>query len=172
MSIALELRGVTKDVVAGMGTCVAHAHVLRDVDLSISTGEVVAIVGNAAAVSTLVLCAAGFLSPDAGTIRWFGDSSREIACQRVLYHGTAVDLVHRGRGDGAHLHVLDASSIADQPRIARWASERAGEGDAVLVATIDESCVHHFAPRVLRLSAGRLLTTRPTHARVAEAAPP
>lgn len=170
MSIALELRGVTKDVVAGVGTCVAHAHVLRDVDLIISAGEVVAVVGNAAAVSTLVLCAVGFVSPDAGTIHWFGDTSREIACRRVLYHRRAVDLVHGDR-DGTRLHVLDASSIADQPRIARWANERAGEGDAVLVATIDEPCVHRFASRVLRLSAGRLVAASSTHARVAEATP-
>jgi len=170
VSIALELRGVTRDVVAGVGTCVAHAHVLRDVDLTISTGEVVAVVGNSAAVSTLVLCAAGLLRPDAGSIRWFGDSSREIACQRVLYHRPAVDLVHGDR-DGGRLHVLDASSIADQPRIARWASERAGEGDAILVATIDEPCVHRFASRVLRLSAGRLVAASSTHARVAEAVP-
>ena len=152
---------------AGLGTCVAHAHVLRGVDLIVGAGDVVTIVGSAAAVSTLVLCALGALRPDAGTIRCFGEASHH----RVLQHRTTDDLVRFGGGDVAHLHLLDGSFIGDRTRIERWASERAACGDAVLLGTSDAAFAHQMTNRVLRLSGGRLLPVIPHRARVAEGAP-
>jgi heme ABC exporter ATP-binding subunit CcmA len=60
--------------------------VLREIDLSVSTGEMVALRGsNGAGKSTLLKCLAGSLRPDSGEVRWFGNSARRsLADQRRL----------------------------------------------------------------------------------------
>jgi len=65
----IEVRGVCK----GYGAGAARSEVLRDIDLDIERGEIVAIVGySGAGKTTLVSMIAGLLRPDSGTITMDG----------------------------------------------------------------------------------------------------
>lgn len=64
---ALEARGLC----AGYG----ELHVVRDVDLHVHPGEIVALLGpNGAGKSTTLLTLAGELAPVAGELKWFGNA--------------------------------------------------------------------------------------------------
>jgi ABC-type multidrug transport system ATPase subunit len=69
---ALELRGLTKRYTVGSGACIASADVLRGVSFAVAGGESVALAGPpGVGKSTLLLCAAGLLRPEAGEVLWF-----------------------------------------------------------------------------------------------------
>jgi iron complex transport system ATP-binding protein len=58
--------------------------ILRDVGLTASPGEIVAIVGpNGAGKSTLARVAAGLQRPAAGTVRWEGEEARRIGRRKL-----------------------------------------------------------------------------------------
>lgn len=97
MTNSLSLRGVCKSYQAGIAGCSASVAVLRDVDLDVAPGEMIAISsGVGAGKTTLLLCAAGMLRPDRGTIAWFGRVNRAgatrpdgivYACDRPFPYG-------------------------------------------------------------------------------------
>jgi len=173
MSIALEIRGLCKRYVVGAGGCLAAANVLRGIDLVLRAGDVHVIVGPpASGKSTLMLCAAGLMAPDAGEVRWFGDSCRTVAPRRSLYHHSSVDLLRAGAADAPHVHLLDiesfgvASDVVDD-----WVSLRRERGDAVLIASTGTAIAARLGARMSMLHAGRLhpgLPMASTRARVAE----
>ena len=77
MPLALEIRGLWKRYTAGAGGSTITVEALRDVDFTVSRGEVVAVAGSCGAgKTTLLLCAAGLLRPSAGTVAWFGAARR------------------------------------------------------------------------------------------------
>ena len=168
MIIALELRGIRKRFIVGAGACRASADVLRGVDLTVCAGESVAIVGPAGSgKSTLMLCAAGLLTPEAGELTWFGEASRALAARRVLYHCTPMDLIRSGCAHEAHVHLIDVSGPADGAAAA-WIEQRRERGDAVVVTTRDAAAGRRLGSRLLVLRAGQLHSTPLVHARVAE----
>ena len=70
---AVSVRGLVKTYRAGISGCSARVEALRAADLDIETGGLLGIVGPPrAGTSTLMLCIAGLLRPDAGSIAWFG----------------------------------------------------------------------------------------------------
>src|SRR5665647_1329386 len=70
---ALTITSLSKSFRAGAPGCSATVTVLRDLDLAIWPGEIVAVEGAAGSGrSTLLRCAAGLLRPDVGAIHWFG----------------------------------------------------------------------------------------------------
>ena len=170
MSIALEIRGLSKRYVVGVGGCLAIADVLRGVDVMLCAGEAVVIVGSrGSGKSTLMLCAAGLLTADAGELRWFGETSRASAIRRVLYHHSSVDMMRNGAANESHVHLLDVPALhEDSAGMAEWVSERCERGDAVLVATRNEGVASRLDAHVLTLRGGRLHPARPPAARVAE----
>jgi ABC-type sulfate/molybdate transport systems ATPase subunit len=172
MQTALEVRSLRKRFSVGVGSCAASADVLRGVDLSVRTGQSVAIVGaSGAGKSTLLLCLAGLLTPDGGEIRWFGDAARAAAARRVVYHVTRTDLLRTGRIDQRNVHLLDVDHALDHAaQLERWIAARLVLGDAVLFVTRDEALARHVAVRTLRLRGGVLQSVTPPRARVAEAA--
>ena len=98
MTNSLSLRGVSKTYHAGITGCSASVSVLRDVDLDVAPGEILAISSAAGAgKTTLLLCAAGMLRPDRGTVAWFGRVNRvgvsprpegiAYACDRPFPYG-------------------------------------------------------------------------------------
>jgi branched-chain amino acid transport system ATP-binding protein len=94
----LELRGIT----AGYGGTM----VLRDLDLSVPEGSVVALLGpNGAGKTTLLRVAAGLISPRQGEVRLKGeDVTRRRPFQRAR---SGVCLIPEGRGIFPNLSVRD-----------------------------------------------------------------
>jgi len=168
--LALESRSLRKRFSVGAGACLASAEVLRGVDLEVGMGEAVAIVGPpGAGKSTLMLCAAGLLRPDAGDLRWFGDAAFSHAADRVRYHCTLAHLAGAPIDGSRQLHVIDLCAPIEANRaMVSWIDDRCAAGDAVMFASHDEQFAHHAASRVLMLGGGVLRTSRPVHARVAE----
>lgn len=172
MPIALEVRGLSKRFTVGFGGCVATAHVLRGVDLSIHGGESVAVVGApGSGKSTLLLCLAGLMSADRGEIRWFGESDRGAAVRRAVYHSARADLMRSGSIDERHVHLVDLDDAATHaPQIERWIATRIGEGDAVLFTSSSDELGARCGSRVLVLDHGTLQTQTRARTRVAERA--
>jgi len=85
------MRGVSKSYHSGVRGCSASVSVLRDVDLTVNAGDVVAITAApASGKTTLLMCAAGLLRVDRGTICWFGGAPNRDAFpkpQGIAYTG-------------------------------------------------------------------------------------
>jgi len=167
---ALELRGLTKRYSVGSGACIASADVLRGVSFAVASGESVALAGPpGVGKSTLLLCAAGLLRPEAGEVRWFGETDRAVAACRVSYHCASWNTVPSDSSGPPAIHLLDlASSATDSHTMTRWIDLRCAAGDAVVVAARDEDLAHHLASRVLVLRGGRIYPQARPRSRVAE----
>jgi len=91
MSDRLSMRGVWKSYRAGVRGCSAAVSVLRNVDLDVSAGDIVGVLARAAAgKTTLLMCAAGLLRPDQGSISWLGSPPRRDLAARpdgIAYAG-------------------------------------------------------------------------------------
>lgn len=73
MSVAITVECLVKSYRAGVEGCGASVEALRGIDLEIRERELLGIVGPpGGGKSTLLLCAAGLLRPDAGRVVWFG----------------------------------------------------------------------------------------------------
>jgi branched-chain amino acid transport system ATP-binding protein len=104
MTAALEIKGLT----AGYGAL----PVVRDVDLTVEHGEVVALLGaNGAGKTTTLLAAAGVLAPRAGEIRLLGHSIAGRRPHRIARDGLA--LVPDDRG------VFHGLSVRENLRLGR-----------------------------------------------------
>ena len=78
METALSVRGLCKTFRAGTSVRSLTNPVLRDVSFDIGRGEIVGVVGRQdSGKSTLLLCLAGLLKPDQGTVSWFGEQLTE-----------------------------------------------------------------------------------------------
>lgn len=74
MQPALVVNGLTKTFRSGPRGRTIAVHALRGVTVEIEAGEIVGLVGPArAGKSTFLLCAAGLLRGEAGTVNWFGE---------------------------------------------------------------------------------------------------
>ncbi|HEX5436214.1 MAG TPA: ATP-binding cassette domain-containing protein [Gemmatimonadaceae bacterium] len=73
--LVLSLSAVSKHYRAGVRGCSASVAVLRNLDLQVRSGEIVGVSGGQGmGKTTLLLCAAGLLRADSGTLRWLGGS--------------------------------------------------------------------------------------------------
>ena len=78
MQSALSVRGLNKTYHAGPRSRAVATPALRDVSFEVRGGEIVGLVGQpGAGKSSLLLCLAGLLRPDSGTISWFGEQLTE-----------------------------------------------------------------------------------------------
>lgn len=74
MSVALSVKGINKTYHSGSRSRALAVPALRDVSLEVRYGEIVGLVGRPqAGKSSLLLCLAGLLRPDNGSITWFGE---------------------------------------------------------------------------------------------------
>ncbi len=168
MRDALEITGLSKRFVAGCGSCLASAQALVDVDLAVAAGESVAIAGGSGAgKTTLILCAAGLMTPDAGVVRWFGDRGRAAALERARLHYHRSSLADACIADGCVVHLVDVGD-AEASRIGAWVAARRDAGDAVVIAVRDASLGRALAGRVVTLGRGRIVSPSAPSARVAE----
>jgi ABC-type multidrug transport system ATPase subunit len=71
---ALRVRGLTKTYFAGPRGRATPIPALREVNLDVDVGDIVGLIGQpGAGKSTFLLCLAGLLKSDSGTINWFGE---------------------------------------------------------------------------------------------------
>jgi ABC-type uncharacterized transport system ATPase component len=170
MARALQLRGVRKRFLAGVSGCLLSADVLRGIDLDVDAGESVAVVGPAGTgKSTLLLCAAGLLRSDAGTIDWFGDDTPFSAATRAQYCLSVAELATKTEGAEARVYLLDLPPMLGMSASLRdWINDRCAGGGAVRVACRDERLVQRAVSRVLILAGGVLHPARAVQSRVAE----
>ena len=112
----LSITSLSKSFRAGAAGCTARVSVLRSLDLALWPGEIVALSGACASGrSTLLQCAAGLLTPDAGSIYWLG--ARAVPRDLVVYASERAH--HRScesssRGEGALYAALHARLCAGQ----------------------------------------------------------
>lgn len=84
---ALSIRSVRKSFLFGHRHAPQRRDALRGVDLDVELGEVVAIVGDkGCGKTTLLLCAAGLLRPDSGSIYWYGKRFAGGGCHPDLVY--------------------------------------------------------------------------------------
>lgn len=84
MTTALSITALAQSYRAGTPGCSARVSVLRDLDLALWPGEIVAVEGaRGCGRSTLLRCAAGLLSPESGAIHWWG--ARMATRETVAY---------------------------------------------------------------------------------------
>ena len=184
MRCALELRGVVKSFHAGTGSCRASLAVLRGVHLTLEEGELVAVSGaRGAGTSTLLLCAAGLLAPDAGHIAWFGDRTRAAAVEgaRYIAAGSVPNPFRQDNGPissnrrsaavrcALPILLVDAPLGLDASARA-WLARRRSLGHAIIVATHDATVVARDVDRAFQLRDGLLHSGLAASARVAEQA--
>lgn len=75
METALVVNGLTKTFRSGPNGRAMAVHALRGVSLEIGRGEIIGLVGpSRSGKSTFLLCAAGLLRGEEGTVSWFGES--------------------------------------------------------------------------------------------------
>lgn len=128
---ALEAQGLT--VVRGRQV------VLRDVDLAIAPGQIVAIFGsNGAGKTTLLHCLAGLLRPANGQVHWFGEAATYPSAARrligFLCHETGLypaltareNLLFAGRMCGVDQPADRAAELLSAVGLQRYARQRPG----------------------------------------------
>jgi ABC-type multidrug transport system ATPase subunit len=155
--MALEVSRLSKRFVAGCGSCLASAHALADVDLTVAEGESVALLGpSGSGKTTLLLCAAGLMAPDAGLVSWFGDADRAASVRRTRLHYCRASLDEACPADESFIHLVDVGDTEAACHGA-WIAERREAGDAVLVAVRDSTLASRLADRAVLLRAGRVV---------------
>jgi ABC-type cobalamin/Fe3+-siderophores transport system ATPase subunit len=193
---ALAITSLSKCFRAGAQGCSALVTVIRDLDLALWPGEIVAIEGErGSGRSTLLACAAGLLHPDAGSIFWFGarvpprDSiahvsasatrlPRDFECPRErrgsLYTRLHANLGETLSGRPRLLLVDDLPSLAavECRLVLTLLQHHARSGAAVLFAANGELARAPVVSRALTLTLGTLLQRRKrSAARIAASSP-
>ncbi|HEY3258770.1 MAG TPA: ABC transporter ATP-binding protein [Pseudonocardiaceae bacterium] len=125
MTALIEARGLS----AGYG----HLAAVRDIDLAVQPGEVVALVGaNGAGKSTTLLALAGWLPPMAGEVRWKGEPTTAALHKRAtmgMALVTEARSIFRGLTVAGNLRVGDidqSHALSLFPELRPLLSRRAG----------------------------------------------
>lgn len=137
MRPALQVRGLRKAYRLGMRGRTSAVDALAGIDLAAGREEIIGIAGPAGAgKSTLMLCVAGLLRPDYGSITWFGEmlSAHHIppgiayvprragfysfltVCEALEYHATLHELASSGRAAQVDAAMREASLLAHASR--------------------------------------------------------
>jgi len=126
----LELRGVT----AGYG----RTTVLREIDITVAAGSVVALLGpNGAGKTTLLRVASGLLSPTGGEVRLLGDDvTRRRAYQRAR---GGLCLVPEGRGIFPNLSVRENLTLQIPPWLRKAGYDTALEAFPILKERLSQT---------------------------------
>ncbi len=76
--------------VSSLSAGYGHVEVLREVDLTVDDGEIVALVGsNGAGKTTLLRALSGLIATTGGEVRFDGDSVTGLAAERIVSRGIA-----------------------------------------------------------------------------------
>jgi len=150
---ALELKGIT----AGYG----RTTVLRDVDLEVAQGEVLALLGpNGAGKTTLLRVASGLLRADAGTVAIAGaDVTRRPAHARTR---AGLCVIPEGRGVFADLTVRENLRLQVPPWADDDAADAALEAFPLLGERLDQHAGSMSGGQQQMLALARCWLARPT----------
>jgi ABC-type multidrug transport system ATPase subunit len=131
-TVVLSLRSVSVSYRAGVSGCGARARVLNTIELDITDGEIVGVIGaKRSGKTTLLQCAGGMLEPDDGVVELRGP-----------------------------LLLIDEPFIGDRGgrrELRRAIDVARASGISVLLASAHADAVHRAASRVLFLERGRLM---------------
>jgi ABC-type ATPase involved in cell division len=185
---SLSIISLSKSFRAGAAGCSARVSVLRDLDLALWPGEIVALEGSrGSGRSTLLECAAGLRTPDAGSIFWFG--ARVVSRESIAYVRASPAHPSRERnserdGCGAlyaalntalnaalnaalpkrsHLLLVDdlpCASLLEQRLVLALLERHALAGAAILFAANEELAAAPCVSRVVTLTNGALVQRR------------
>ena len=143
--------------VKGLSTGYLGAPVVRDLDLRVGAGEVVALLGpNGAGKTTTLETIAGLITPLAGTIELFGQDLSGIPAHRLAHHKLA--LVPEGRALFPGLTVREHLKLAG--------GKKGVEEELLGMLPELQKCLHRKAGLLSggeqqMLAVGRALVTRP-----------
>jgi ABC-type Mn2+/Zn2+ transport system ATPase subunit len=160
----ISLQRISKRFEAGGAGCRASVLAVREVSLEAGPGDRVGIVGRAGSgKSTVLLCAAGLLKPDCGSIRWF-DRWSGVAPphERIAY----LDRTGRpgSRFGAGELHSVPRLYLFDDPLraidgagyavLARWLDLLCERGHCVIIASRESSAVEPLVSEIVELRCG------------------
>jgi energy-coupling factor transporter ATP-binding protein EcfA2 len=173
--ITLSITSLSKSFRAGTARCSARVSVLRDLNLALWPGEIVALEGpRASGRSTLLACAAGMLMPDAGTVRWLGAraaqpgivayaSSRaphpSCAARGALFAAVRAVAIP-GRARLLLIDDLDVVDPIERRLVLSLLCEHAFAGAAILFSAGEAPADASFITRTVTLSNGALVQRR------------
>ena len=150
----LELIDVSRRYRAGLGGCRGEVLALDRVNLRIQRAEAIGLLGSVGAgKTTLMLCAAGLITPDSGVVRGGG----------VAYVASVERLEELGESWRVVLLDLPAMPRDESQRSRLWLRCGAlrAAGAALLIGARDSSVLRGFASRVLTLDGGRVVDAAP-----------
>jgi branched-chain amino acid transport system ATP-binding protein len=109
--------------VQGLHAYYGESHVLQGIDLDVSSGEAVSLIGrNGAGKTTTIASIAGFLRPRGGSVRVHGADLTGAPPHRVAHAGVA--LVPQGRRIFGDLTVGENLAVAARPAPNGWDEAR------------------------------------------------
>ncbi|MDP9179359.1 MAG: ATP-binding cassette domain-containing protein [Gemmatimonadota bacterium] len=156
----LSIRSLRKSFLFGHRQAPQRREALRGVDLDVEPGEIVAIVGDKdCGKSTLLMCAAGLLRPDSGSIHWYGRRFSGGGCLPDLVYVPAAPTYY------PFLTVRDVLSQHSRRDSNRFASGRTIEELAhrvSLAGKLATSVIELETSELKLLAIARALTEDPT----------
>lgn len=130
---------------------VAGTSVVREVSVDIAPGETVGLLGpNGSGKSSLLRCLAALRTPDAGTVRYDGQSVRGWSARRIARH---VALVEQDSGADSDLRVADVVGLGRTPFRDPWRGPDATDR-AVVAAALARVGLTALADRSWRALSG------------------
>ncbi len=125
-------------------------NILDDIGMTLTTGEVVALVGpNGAGKSTLMRCMLGMLKPRSGSVRILGQDVRTLSARR---RAQLVAYVPQASAPAFPMSVFDVCLLGRSPHFSTHATPR---DHAIVEATLGRLALRDFAFRLLsELSGG------------------
>jgi ABC-type lipoprotein export system ATPase subunit len=159
----VRLQSVTK----GYGTELTRVEVLRDLNLEVPTGQLLAVIGPSGVGKSTLLHLVGLLDrPESGTIELAGDRVGTLDAEdRAGLRNRLIGFVFQ------HHHLLDELDAVDNValplRIGGWSARSARERASDLIATVGlTDRGHHFPDQLSggeqqRVAVARALAARP-----------
>ncbi|WFB10487.1 ABC transporter ATP-binding protein [Streptomyces sp. LX-29] len=130
---------------------VAGTPVVRGVSVDIAHGETVGLLGpNGSGKSSLLRCLAGLRTPDAGAVRYDGESVAGWSARRIARH---VAFVEQDSGADSDLRVADVVGLGRTPFRDRWRGPDATDR-AVVAAALERVGLTALAGRSWKALSG------------------
>jgi branched-chain amino acid transport system ATP-binding protein len=151
--------------VEGINSYYGDSHILHDVSLSLPAGTVLGLLGrNGAGKTTCIHSIIGFVQPQSGSIRLFGEAVEKLPPEAIAHAG--VGFVPQGRRIFPSLTVLENLTVAarrpkDRTQTVTWDLERVFETFPRLQERLKQSAGTLSGGEQQMLAIARALMTNP-----------